>query len=219
MDKSPQNSSNSKSKRTPLGGGKRSRKRQCKDAAQARWQPKNADQQLSEMQVDNVVSEHVLAAHGDATVSSRDDLHAGQDNVPLPDEQPDKQCTARRKLDLMRKYVGEADDTDNDKERCFMEMRSLQSPFSAVACSECGGSLTVAFGDKMGYSREIRLACEVSLRTFVTFFSFIIITIIIFSFTKFRLTQVEFFLCHCHCQFMSVQQVSLSVHIIYILCV
>ena len=29
-----------------------------------------------------------------------------------------------------------------------------------MACSECGGNLTVAFGEKMGCLREIRLACE-----------------------------------------------------------
>ena len=162
MDKMPQDLSKSNSKRTPLGGGKRSRKQQCKLAAQIRWQCKSADQQLSELQVENV-SEHVLSAHGEATTSANSssaDLHAGHDNVPLPDEQDD-QCTARRKLDLMRKYVGEADDTDSDKDRCFMEIRCLKSLFSAVACNECGGNLTVAFGEKMGYSREIRLACEV----------------------------------------------------------
>ena len=105
-------------------------KQQCKRAAQIRWQSKSAEKQLSELQVE-YVSEHVLSAHGEATTSANSssaDLHAGQDNVPLPDEQDD-QCAARRKLDLMRKYVGETDDTDSDKERCFMEIRSLKSLF------------------------------------------------------------------------------------------
>ncbi|XP_070191535.1 uncharacterized protein [Littorina saxatilis] len=77
--------------------------------------------------------------------------------VPLPAEQP---CTARRKLDVMKDYVAAADETDSDKERCFIELKNLKSLFSAVACGECGGTLSVCFGDKMGYSREIRLACE-----------------------------------------------------------
>ena len=50
--------------------------------------------------------------------------------------------------------------------------RCLKSLFSAVACNECGGNLTVAFGEKMGYSREIRLACEVCVLLFILFFTF-----------------------------------------------
>ncbi|KAK7107180.1 hypothetical protein V1264_015140 [Littorina saxatilis] len=59
--------------------------------------------------------------------------------------------------DVMKDYVAAADETDSDKERCLKNLKSL---FSAVACGECGGTLSVCFGDKMGYSREIRLACE-----------------------------------------------------------
>ena len=72
--------------------------------------------------------------------------------------------TARKKLDLMRRQLGPTnDDTDTEQKRCFMELPSLQSLFTDVACGECGavGSLDVSFGEKMGYSRQIRLVCQV----------------------------------------------------------
>lgn len=160
MDKNVQSLQGLVPNRTPLGGGKRTRRQQCKEAAKRRWQTKNAVKSLLSISMigEATVTEHTISASGDANISN--DLLAGDNSgiVELPAEQ---QCTARRKLNVMKDYVAAADETDNDKERCFLELKSLKYLVSAVACCECGGTLTVGFGDKMGYSREIRLTCEV----------------------------------------------------------
>ncbi|KAL8561274.1 hypothetical protein ACOMHN_047129 [Nucella lapillus] len=75
-------------------------------------------------------------------------------------EQRDNLSTARRKLGIMQEYVDAAGDTDQNKERCFLELGSLKTLFSSVTCPRCDASLNIAFGDKMGFSREIRIACE-----------------------------------------------------------
>lgn len=152
-EKSPSDSS-VKPKRTPLGGGKRSRRKHSRKAAQARWQTKDSNQNIGS------------SKHGQAEVPrpENQNAEAGQQNP----------CTARRKLELMRRHLDVADaNIDTDKQRCFAELQTLQSLFSAVACSECGrpnaGSLEVAFGDKMGYSRQIRLVCQVCMHSFSTY--------------------------------------------------
>ncbi|KAL8568889.1 hypothetical protein ACOMHN_061465 [Nucella lapillus] len=61
---------------------------------------------------------------------------------------------------FMQEYVDAAGDTDQNKERCFLELGSLKKLFSSVTCPRCDASLNIAFGDKMGFSREIRIACE-----------------------------------------------------------
>ena len=159
----PINSATNGQKRTPLGGGKRSRKRQCRLAAQARWKSKS-DVLPSE---NKDVTSHVLHAVGDTELS--DTNLAGQDCVQVPAGQQDNQSTARRKLQVMRDYVGEAaddtaDDTDTDSDttqRCILELSCLNAILSAVPCNACGGLLTAVFGDKMGFSREIKVVCEV----------------------------------------------------------
>ena len=78
-------------------------------------------------------------------------------NLQAPADQPNDSCTARKNLDLMRRHLGPAnDDADTEQKRCFVELTSLQSLFTDVACGECGavGSLDVSFGEKMGYSRH-----------------------------------------------------------------
>ncbi|XP_070178777.1 uncharacterized protein [Littorina saxatilis] len=150
------------------GGGKRSRRQHSKKAAQARWQSNDPDKHVLETEEQELegfgVFEHTLFAHGDAEIPScSHNLQAGQNIVQ--NGQPNEECSARKKMGLMKEYIDPAndnivaDDTDSN-ERCFMDLGTLKGLFSAVACQECGGSLDVAFGDKMGYSREIRLACQ-----------------------------------------------------------
>ena len=83
---------------------------------------------------------------------------AGQDHAEKG--QQNDQCAARRKLDLMHGFIDAADDTNNDMERCFMEFGCLKALLSVVTC-QCGGNIHIQFCDKMGYSRQIRLACQV----------------------------------------------------------
>ncbi len=64
----------------------------------------------------------------------------------------------------MRRQLGPTnDDIDTEQKRCFVELPNLQSLFTDVACGECGavGSWDVSSGEKMGYSRQIRLVCQV----------------------------------------------------------
>ena len=97
-----------------------------------------------------------LASSGDAEILSLGNLQAQA-------EQPNDPCTARKTLDLMKRHLGATNDAiDTDQQRCFMELPSLQSLFSDVACGECGavGSLDVSFGDNMGYSRLVCQVCK-----------------------------------------------------------
>ncbi|KAL8585931.1 hypothetical protein ACOMHN_061092 [Nucella lapillus] len=152
--------------KTPLGGGKRPRKQHCKKAIQARWKSKLADKQQAESTstvglADSDIQVHTVCGSGDAVgVCSRNQNLDGQDNLMQP-EQRDNLSTARRKLGIMQEYVDAAGDTDQNKERCFLELGSLKKLFSSVTCPRCDASLNIAFGDKMGFSREIRIACEV----------------------------------------------------------
>ncbi|KAL8596181.1 hypothetical protein ACOMHN_021221 [Nucella lapillus] len=153
-------------KKTPLGGGKRSRKQHCKKAIQARWKSKHADKQQAESTstvglADRDIQVHTVCGSGDAVGGcSRNRNLDGQDNLMQP-EQRDNLSTARRKLGIMQEYVDAAGDTDQNKERCFLELGSLKKLFSSVTCPRCDASLNIAFGDKMRFSREIRIACEV----------------------------------------------------------
>ena len=153
--KMPRNPTNIGQKRTPLGGGKRSRKRQCRLAAQARWKSKS-DVLLSE---NKDLTSHVLRADGDAERSDYTNLN-GLDGVQEPAGEQDNQSTARRKLRVMRDCVREAAGSDT-KQRCILELSSLNKILAAVPCSFCGGLLAAVFGDKMGFSREIKVVCEV----------------------------------------------------------
>ncbi|KAL8583880.1 hypothetical protein ACOMHN_009634 [Nucella lapillus] len=152
-------------KKTPLGGGKRSRKQHCKKAIQARWKSKLADKQQAESTwtvglADSDIQVHTVCGSGDAVEGcSRNQNLDGQDNLMQP-EQRDNLSTARRKLGIMQEYVDAAGDTDQNKERCFLELGSLKKLFSSVTWPRCDASLNIAFGDKMGFSREIRIACE-----------------------------------------------------------
>ena len=98
-----------------------------------------------------------LTINGDAEI-----LRSG--NQQAPAEQPNDPCMARKKIDRRRGHLGPTNDaTDTEQKRCFVELASLQSLFTDVACGECGavGSLDVSFGEKMGYSSQIRLVCQV----------------------------------------------------------
>ena len=156
MEKSATKSPVSSKPRTPLGGGKRSRKAHCRKAIESRWKKNKADKSLASSQLGETQTA-TLASSGDAEILSLGNLQAQA-------EQPNDPCTARKKLDLMKRHLGATHDAiDTDQQRCFMELPSLQSLFADVACGECGavGSLDVSFGDKMGYSRQIRLVCQV----------------------------------------------------------
>ena len=156
MEKSATKSPVSRRQRTPIGGGKRSRRAHCRKAAESRWKKKKADENLACSQLGESETA-TLTISGDAEILSMGNLQAQA-------EQPNYPCTARKKFDLMRRQLGPTnDDIDTEPKRCFMELSSLQSLFTDVVCGECGavGSLDVSFGEKMGYSRQIRLVCQV----------------------------------------------------------
>ena len=156
MEKSATKSPISSHKRTPLGGGKRSRKAHCRKAAESRWKKKKADESLACSQLGESET-HTLTIIGDAEI-----LSSG--NQQAPAEQPNDPCMAKKNLDRRRRHLGPTNDaTDTEQKRCFLELPSLQSLFTDVACGECGavGSLDVSFGEKMGYSRQISLVCQV----------------------------------------------------------
>ena len=155
MDENQENKLKTKTKRTPLGRGKRSRRQHCKKAIQARWQKKFERESCSESLTTSDVQEHVLSTHGSAGTPRSFDPTANQNFVPVRD------CTARRKLATMQNYIDAVEEGDDDRERCFFELKCLKHMISKMACQECGGSLSARYGDKMGYSREIRISCEV----------------------------------------------------------
>lgn len=68
--------------------------------------------------------------------------------------------TSKRKLELLREHLGPADQIEDGqtKERCFVEIQVLNTLFT---CAECGsvGNFDVCFGDKMGFSRQIKVIC------------------------------------------------------------
>ncbi|KAL8571645.1 hypothetical protein ACOMHN_065400 [Nucella lapillus] len=118
--------------------------------SQARWKSSKEEEQIGDVQE----AENVVFVQGNA-VSSNSKLQAGQD----AENGQNKQCAAMRKIDLMNDFIDAADDTNNDMERCFMEFGCLKALLSVVTC-QCGGNLHIQFGDKMGYSRQLKLACQ-----------------------------------------------------------
>jgi len=156
MDNSAQAESCSAKKKCRLGFGKTSRRYQCTLAAQKRWKKANhVDERSSLSTADDVHSteaEHVLATSGggDADTSRGNNNENAQPN--------NDQCAARRKMNFIKDHIAPTDNVSAEKERCFMEYGSLKSLMSTVACKQCGGYMEVSFGDKMGFSREIKLS-------------------------------------------------------------
>jgi hypothetical protein len=66
---------------------------------------------------------------------------------------------------LQRPNITEGDEDDGETFRCFFEIKCLQKLLDKVACGNClsVGKLQVTFGEKMGYSRQIRVSCLVSI--------------------------------------------------------
>ncbi|KAL8619299.1 hypothetical protein ACOMHN_056943 [Nucella lapillus] len=117
--------------------------------SQARWKSSKEEEQIGDVQE----AEHVVFVQGNAVSNSK--LQAGQD----AENGQNEQCAAMRKIDLMNDFIDAAEDTNNDMERCFMEFGCLKALLSVVTC-QCGGNLHIQFGDKMGYSRQLKLACQ-----------------------------------------------------------
>ena len=129
MEKSATKSPVSNDQRTPVGGGKRSRKGQCRKAAESRWKKKEADESLASSQLGETQKlKATLATSGDAEIPSLGNLQAQA-------EQPIDLCTARKKLDVMKsfkRHLGPRnDDIETDQQRCFMELPSFQSVFAS----------------------------------------------------------------------------------------
>lgn len=89
MEKSATKSPISRHQRTPLGGGKRSRKEHCRKAAEFRWKKKKADESLACSQLGESETA-TLTISGDAEILSLGNLQA-------PAEQLNDPCTARKK--------------------------------------------------------------------------------------------------------------------------
>ncbi|KAL8615808.1 hypothetical protein ACOMHN_048516 [Nucella lapillus] len=121
----------------------------AKESQRARWKSSKEEEQIGDVQE----AEHVVFVQGNAVSNSK--LQAGQD----AENGQNEQCAAMRKIDLMNDFIDAADDTNNDMERCFMEFGCLKALLSVVTC-QCGGNLHIQFGDKMGYSRQLKLACQ-----------------------------------------------------------
>ena len=120
--------------------------------------PRHAGNKKKKNAAEGDVQEHTVSNHGESETSATE-LQAGQ-QMAERDQQCD-QCAARQKLRLMNNILRQEDNTKNEMERCFFEFGCLKTMVSVVACQHCGGSLHVQFGDKMGYSLQIRLACQV----------------------------------------------------------
>lgn len=150
MGKNKRKLSPSDPHKTPLGGGKRSRRRQAKLATTARLENKKNDET--------------------ANIPTANSPKGAGEN--FPNNQNKMKSAAKRKLNLLQDHLCADANIDENKERCFIELKSLQMLLSSFDCQNCNstGTLSVSFGTKMGYSREIKITCLVSTHTFNFFF-------------------------------------------------
>ncbi|XP_025097592.1 uncharacterized protein LOC112565918 [Pomacea canaliculata] len=142
-----------KAKQKPYGTGKLSRKAHSKKAAAARWK-KTQEPICGESHViTDIESASVSDNLTDLTESTSTDLNTSTAS------------TSRRKLALLKEKIGTTDELEdgNTRERCFIELKTLTDMFSFFPCPECcvTGSFEVSFGDKMGYSRQINIKCQI----------------------------------------------------------
>ena len=162
MDASGDSTAPRKVSKTRLGGGKRSRREQAKEAARSRWQRSQASAEVGSCVGDETcVASTTVTVHGAAVEDSRSAM-AGQEAAnENEDRQPCNSSTSSKKLRRTSQQLGPTAVTDAEDERCFIELQSLKTLFTFVGCGHCGcvGSLDVCFGDHMGFSREIKVRC------------------------------------------------------------
>lgn len=161
MNASGDMSSPPKIKRTPLGGGKLSRKRQAQLAASTRWHSTSSGGKPEGS--DSADSVGPTKVTGMKIASGCADSESPQLMAGLQDQQNMPSSTSKRKIDMLREQLGSADviDEDETKQRCFVELQTLTNLFRTVACAECStvGDFDVCFGERMGYARQIKVRC------------------------------------------------------------